>query len=32
VREDVGELDRRVAEWLAGGPAAPVDQALARLR
>jgi hypothetical protein len=34
VREDVGELDRRVAEWLQGGDelAAPVDQALARLR
>jgi len=31
-REDVDELDRRVAEWLAGGPPAPVDQALARLR
>lgn len=28
----VGELDRAVAAWLAGGPAPPVDAALARLR
>ncbi len=28
----VGELEAAVARWLAGGPAAPVDDALARLR